>query len=60
MDDFLAQAWPDCSTCGGTGIVEGETFPVALDWAGEPVAWSKNPDRVCHCVPTLIIRAPDV
>jgi hypothetical protein len=53
VDDFLRQAWPDCSTCGGTGIIPGAVF-------GDPdIAWWKNPDRVCHCVPVLIIRAPD-
>ena len=53
VEDFLRQAWPDCPWCHGTGIIEGEV-------AGDiNIAWTKNPDRICRCVPVMIIRAKD-
>ena len=55
MEDFLRQAWPDCSSCGGTGIIEGEIIQHGLH-PGD--AWERNPDRICHCVPVMIIRCP--
>jgi hypothetical protein len=45
--EFLAQAWPDCPECHGTGLVEGAEQP------------TPSPDRICFCVPVLIIKARD-
>jgi hypothetical protein len=58
MNEFLRQAQPDCPSCAGTGIIEGESFPVD-NMFGQMVGYEKNPDRVCYCVPIMIIRAPD-
>ena len=56
MERFLAQARPDCPHCQGTGIVEGEVIQHGPN-PGD--AWERNPDRICHCVPIMILRAPD-
>ena len=41
LADFLRQAWPDCSSCHGTGLIRN------------------SKDEVCHCVPLLILMAPE-
>jgi hypothetical protein len=56
---LLAQANKDCPDCGGTGIIEGEMHPVMGD-EHMTDAWHRDADRVCHCVPIMIIHALDV
>lgn len=54
ISDFLRQAQPDCPSCAGTGIIEGE-----MRFSEDHLTWERDADRVCYCVPIMIIRAPD-
>lgn len=54
---LLAQARKDCPDCHGTGIIEGAIHYVLPDVPDGP--WQRDADRVCLCVPLLIIHAPD-
>jgi hypothetical protein len=54
LERLLRQANKFCPDCGGTGIVEGWVYPGPAD------TWTREPDRICHCVPVMIIHAADV
>lgn len=59
LERFLAQARKDCPDCHGTGIIEGEihyVFP-RDEVPGGP--WQRDADKLCHCLPVMIIHAVD-
>ncbi len=55
---LLAQARKDCPDCHGTGIIEGAMHPACCD-EHMTDAWTRDADKICHCVPIMIIHAVD-
>jgi len=44
---------PACAKCGGSGIIEGQTFHL---FPNDPWAvWWKNADQICDCVTQVVI-----
>lgn len=44
-------ASPDCSYCAGSGIEEGEEYP--LSGFGREICYMRGNDRPCRCIPKV-------